>query len=473
MLSPFATTGGPLADAASLATVLTAVEGIGPAAVLGALAGAIPVGLLGVDPADFELRLLLIPPITGIIGYMTNWVAIRLMFHPTEFRGVDVPGLEKVTQLMPYRIQQIPGMLEGKVGWQGIIPSRAGKMGSISVDTAISKFAEPREYYERFDPDEIAEHIIETMDDDVNDLVDEIIQREHPELWADTPPAFKRLVHRRVEQQLPEITREITHQIGENIEELLDIKRMVIDYLEENPDLLNRMFLETGGREFEFLVNSGFYLGTLLGCFSIPLFVLINEWWVLPLAGVFVGYFTNFIALKAIFRPIQPHDVGPFNLQGLFIKRQDEASETYAKLVAENVITLSNVAENLLYGPNSDRTRQLIQKSMRPAVDDAVGQAEPFVRVMTGSEEYDAIRESFANEAVEHTIGPLQDPEFNRERGEAMEQLISERMKNLPPSEFTELLRSAFKEDEWLLIATGAALGFVAGWVQLGVVNAV
>jgi hypothetical protein len=35
------------------------------------------------------------------------------------------------------------------------------------------------------------------------------------------------------------------------------------------------------------------------------------------------------------------------------------------------------------------------------------------------------------------------------------------------------MLRSAFKEDEWLLISIGGVLGFVAGWIQLLVVTAV
>jgi len=48
------------------------------------VADVVPSGLAGLD-----WRLALIPPITGIIGYMTNWVAIRLMFYPVELpRGI-------------------------------------------------------------------------------------------------------------------------------------------------------------------------------------------------------------------------------------------------------------------------------------------------------------------------------------------------------------------------------------------------
>ena len=45
--------------------------------------------------------------------------------------------------------------------------------------------------------------------------------------------------------------------------------------------------------------------------------------------------------------------------------------------------------------------------------------------------------------------------------------MIQERMENLPPAEFQNLLRPAFQEDEMKLILLGAALGFAAGMAQL------
>jgi hypothetical protein len=46
-------------------------------------------------------------------------------------------------------------------------------------------------------------------------------------------------------------------------------------------------------------------------------------------------------------------------------------------------------------------------------------------------------------------------------------------MKVLPPTDYALMLRSAFKEDEWLLILIGAFLGFIAGWLQLLLVTAI
>jgi hypothetical protein len=47
--------------------------------------------------------------------------------------------------------------------------------------------------------------------------------------------------------------------------------------------------------------------------------------------------------------------------------------------------------------------------------------------------------------------------------------LIAERMREMPSSDFVEMLRAAIKEDEWMLYAHGAVLGFVAGLIHLAI----
>ena len=430
-------------------------------------------GVLPGLPYGLEWRLLLIPLITGIIGYGTNWVAIRLLFRPLEFVGVRVPGMKELAPSFPRKLKQIPGVVEGRLGWQGIIPSRSARMGTIAAEKGISKIATEREFYREFDPERIAAHIVASSEPEVRELTEEVFREEYPELWRDTPEPVRELVHARVRERLPHIADEITDRIGEHIEELLDINLMITDHLEERPELLSRLFLEVGDRELRFVVNSGLLIGGFLGFFSIPLFLVVGSDLVLPLCGVAVGYATNWIALKVIFLPIEERRLGPLRLQGLFIKRQPEAAEKYAEIVADEIVTIGNVAETLLHGSQSDRTRKMIRDAVRPEVDRAVGVAAPAVRVATGSDRYEAARESFVAETADRTIEPLRDPEFNEERSEAIRALITGRIRNLPPRDFVGLLRPAFVEDEWMLILLGAALGFVAGWIQLAVVTAV
>src|SRR5258708_28079460 len=114
-----------------------------------------------------------------------------------------------------------------------------------------------------------------------------------------------------------------------------------------------------------------------------------------------------------IYEPVEPHRLWRLTIQGLFIKRQPEAAEVYAKIIADDVITLQHIGNELLYGPRSDRPRLMIENALRPAVDQAVGRSRSLVRAALGPHEYDAIRASVAVEAIAFTMAPLPDPVFN------------------------------------------------------------
>lgn len=412
---------------------------------------------------------LTIPLFTGAIGYLTNWSGVWMLFYPIRFRGVRFPGLARLANLLPRRIQQVPGVMKGGVGWQGIIPSRAAKMGSIAVDKGIAKIGGASDFYQQLEPEVIAEQILTSARGDIHDVVERIMQREHPELWNDVPQRVRDAVHARVQAQLPEIVHEVTDQIGIHIDQLLDVKLMVIRHIEAHPELGNRIFLEVGRRELRFIINFGFFFGLLLG---VPLVLVTHTfpyWWVLPIGGVIIGYVTNWMALWMIFEPTEPRRVGPLKLHGLFLRRQPEVAEVYAEIIADDIVTAGNIGDELLNGRRADRTRQMIEDAMRPAIDRSVGAAKTAVRIAVGSQRYDAISEGLATEAVEYTVTPLSDPEFNRRQSAKVRALITARIGELPSPDFAELLRAGMREDEWLLLLHGAVLGFVAGLIHLAI----
>jgi hypothetical protein len=144
-------------------------------------------------------------------------------------------------------------------------------------------------------------------------------------------------------------------------------------------------------------------------------------------------------------------------------------ADVYAKIIADDVVTLSHMGDELMHGSKSDRTRRLIENRLRPSVDRALGRARPLVRVAVGTREYDAIRDGVATEAAEYAITPMQDEEFGRVQSGRIRALISSRMREMPPKDFAEMLRSAMREDEWLLLLHGAVLGFAAGLLHLAI----
>lgn len=415
------------------------------------------------------IALITVPFFTGAIGYVTNWTGVLMLFYPVQFRGLRIAPLRHLVRILPRRVRQIPGVMVGGLGWQGIVPSRAAKMGSLAVDVGIAKLGAPVEFWDQLEPEKMAHQIVEVTRDDMRATVDGIMKREHPRLWADLPAQVRDLVYARVLEQLPSIVHELTDQIGRHLDQLLDIKLMVIKRFEEQPELANRVFLDMGQRELNFIKNFGFYFGFLLGIPVAALTHFVTYWWLLPILGVIVGYVTNWVALWMIYEPREPRKVGPLRFQGLFIRRQPEVSDVYARIVADDILTMRNFGRELLEGPRSDRTRALIETSMRPAVDRAAGRVRVPLRVAVGGRAYDRVSQAFAVEPIEQLMTPLEDPTFSAKQSDTMRKLIAERMRQLPPQDFGEMLRTATRQDEWLLLLHGAVLGLAGGLIHLGI----
>ena len=216
-----------------------------------------------------------------------------MLFYPVHFKGIRAHWLQRISRLLPYKLRQIPGVMVGGIGWQGIVPSRAAKMGSLAVDSGISKIGTPAEFFKELDPEKIAQQIVVSTSGDIREIVDRVMEREQPELWRELPTQVKDMIHRRVQSQLPEVIRELTDQIGEHIEQLVDVKLMVIKRFD--PELANRVFLDMGQRELKFIQNFGFFFGFLLGIPVALLTHFVTFWWLLPLLGIVVGWVTNWV----------------------------------------------------------------------------------------------------------------------------------------------------------------------------------
>jgi uncharacterized membrane protein YheB (UPF0754 family) len=415
------------------------------------------------------ISILTIPLFSGAIGYATNWTGVWMLFNPVTFRGFGLPGLAPLAKLLPRKIQQVPGIMNGGVGWQGIIPSRAAKMGSIAVDKGIAKVGSPREFFDQLDRDKLSEQILESSRADIGQLVQRVMEREHPQFWRDLTPGMRARIEQRVQEQLPEVIDEVTDELGAHIDDLLDVKLMVIKHIEEHPELANKVFQSVGEKELRLIINLGFVFGFIFGIPVAVLTAVIGSPFVLLVLGPVVGWVTNWLAIIMIFEPVEPRKFGPFTLHGMFLRRQHDAAKVYASVIADDIITVRNFGEELLRGPRGDKTKTLIAGSLRPAIDRAAGPLLPAVRLAMGPREYERFREGVATESVEYTVTPLQDPDFNRDRAKEVHGMIVDRMRKLPPADFAEMMRSAMREDEWLLLAHGAVLGVVGGLVHMAV----
>lgn len=385
-----------------------------------------------------------IPVVAGVVGWGTNWAAIELTFRPLRFIGIK-----------PF------------LGWQGIIPSKAGRMASIFVDSTMIKLGTLPELFQQMEPDVIAAQIVKVVRPRMRRYTDEIMFRQNDPTWRAAPAPIKSLIYERVEDTLPRLVDDLMGEVSVRIEELVDFKDLVVSRLVNDPALLNRLFLESGSAEFKFIVRSGLWFGFLFGLVQLGVWIAYPAPWVLPAFGILVGYATNWIALNVIFRPLHPTKFGPWVLQGIFLRRQKEVATAWTGLVTREIVNVRTIVDAMVNGPFRDTSREMIRRHMAPLVSESVAPFQTTVEWTVGRATLEEIRSSVGDRSVELAPEPFNDWHFHEDRNRLVESMLRERMVEMPPEDFQGLLRPCFQEDEMKLILVGAALGFLAGLGQL------
>jgi len=398
--------------------------------------------------ADLRAHLVVyisMPFVAAIIGYVTKVVAIKMMFSPIEFVGIR-----------PW------------FGWQGIVPRRAARMASIACDTVTSRLVTPREIFGRLDPARVAREIEAPLIEDIEVITQEVMEQVQPKLWAMLPEGLRHRIIERIKADAPTVVRQIMQEIQDHVDEVFDLKAMVTSSLLRQKPLLNRIFQETGKAEFRFIARCGFPFGFIIGLVQLIVWTLTHSHWVMPAFGLFVGWFTDWLALKMIFRPKEPRRyLGLFTWQGLFFRRRKEVAAAYGELVAREILTPANIIDAVLVGPRSDRLFDMIQRHVHRMVEENAGLAKPFLVLAVGTKRYEEMKRLVVRKLMVRLPHTLKHLERYAEEAMDVRNTLVTKMQQLTVDEFEGILRPVFQQDEWILIAVGAALGFLVGELQV------
>ena len=188
-----------------------------------------------------------------------------MLFYPIDYIGSQW-----------YRDPTVP---YGVFGWQGVVPCKTEKMASRLVHIVTERLLSVKEAFGRMESGELAALLVP--------IVEEELRNESPygDLWV-------KILH----PLLPII---LTHVVGNlqiEIEDILDLRSVVLEAFVRDKVVLVELFQKVGRVELDFLVESGLGFGFLLGLFQMVAWVVTPKPWTLPVAGAVVGYVTNWIA---------------------------------------------------------------------------------------------------------------------------------------------------------------------------------
>jgi len=378
---------------------------------------------MGYGVGDLPLWQYLIQPvIAGVVGYGTNYLALEMTFRPIEFFGPEL-----------FRLRNQPW---GLFGWQGIIPTKAEKMASVCFDLMTTKLIDMKEIFNRLDPSKFSEVMEDPLLLMLDLIVNDVAMKYMPKVWSNLPQEVKDEVVVVMNIESDQFMMTFMEEVKAHIDDILDIKEMTVSACVREKRLVNKIFQECGDKEFIFIRQSGFYFGFLFGLIQMGVFFMYNKNWVLPVFGFLVGWATNWLALKVIFRPLDPHKFGPITIHGIFLKRQKEVSATFARVNCTEILHTKAIWETILTGPLSQNFFAMLRAHSIVFTEKLVGGMKPLAVTAMGSRQFAEMKEEIAGKIAENLPGIM--PHSYQYTTDAldMEATIRDRMSELSYPDF-------------------------------------
>ncbi|MBT9555554.1 MAG: hypothetical protein IV100_05960 [Myxococcales bacterium] len=385
---------------------------------------------------------LLIPLISGIIGWGTNVQAVKMMFHPVNPIGWP-----------PW------------FGWVGIVPSNAERLAKVGLSLIMRDLLKIHELFEGRKAEDFLAPSESRMIAMTKQIVDEQASRRFPAMWQMLPESAKAMAHETAVTEVKGMSVRVVERVISRMPELLDTEAVVLNAVRSDKTLMNQMFLQVGKKEFSFIEWSGLWFGLLFGFVQFAAWLIYPAWWTLPAFGFVVGYVTNWLALVLIFDPKKPKNILGFTVQGLFHKRQAEVAHEFGIMISSRVFNNENIFRQLSRSESRLKILDMVEEEADAALAKwqnhpmAMGIVTPELVAEMRAEIRVAVEvELFAENGVIASV-TAQSDEIRR--------LLQERMKAMDPEAFENVLRPAFKQDEWKLIVVGAVLGLIVGFLQV------
>jgi len=185
------------------------------------------------------------------------------------------------------------------------------------------------------------------------------------------------------------------------------------------------------------------------------------------LFGIFVGFATNFLAIRLIFRPLNPVNIlGLFKVQGIFLKRQDVVAREYARIIKKQILTIERLFDYTLRGPDPDRFSDLSKYHTDKLIDTVIAKSTPLVGLLNLDKKLVYIKNIVHYRFIEELPIAMRFVYPYANQAIDVENILSTKMAALSKAEFEAFLRPVFQEDEMKLMIVGAFLGGIAAAIQ-------
>ncbi len=191
----------------------------------------------------------------------------------------------------------------------------------------------------------------------------------------------------------------------------------------------------------------------------------------LPAIGAGIGWFTNFLAVKMIFRPRRRLNLLGIAVQGLLPKRRTDFAASIADTIEQELISHDDIAKILADQEYQDQFLQFVDKHAQKFITRKLDDLNPLILAFLPLDFATKIKQGLVKE-LRGVLPELIDSVTGQLEGKLdFRKIVHDRVEAFEIEKLEAIVFRIAKKELRYIEVLGGVLGFVIGLVQFGIVT--
>lgn len=187
----------------------------------------------------------------------------------------------------------------------------------------------------------------------------------------------------------------------------------------------------------------------------------------IPFISAFIGWFTNWIAIKMLFHPKEPKKILFITFHGIFPKRQRQFAEKLGKLVSAELISFKEIEHKITDPNNIKQLMPMIEGKIDDFLRTKLSDAFPIISMFIGDSTINQLKGIFMNE-LEVIFPDLIKAYMTKLESQLdLEKIVTEKVYGFSSDKMEEILNQIMSKEFRFVEIIGGVLGFVIGVLQV------
>ncbi len=181
------------------------------------------------------------------------------------------------------------------------------------------------------------------------------------------------------------------------------------------------------------------------------------------LIGGFIGYITNKVAIKMLFRPVNPVKILFITFQGVFPKRKDQMAISLADTIENELLSKDVIMEKIFSDEKISEIKELIKTSLIENIGEMI---PPMFKMFMGDNPEGLIKnliDKNGDKLFENVIKDIKEKGLNDLN---IREIVKDRIDALDFVEFERIIFGLMSRELRFVEVIGLFLGMIIGLLQ-------